>query len=153
SPGAWDVATGVAAHSAAIAWIIAAGILPLFAMVGFTLHSRHRARLLEVNAPPLKDRELAHRLYDVKALEARRGWLPQSFTYSPHMRNDVLEAEEAPTPALPGPILTAEQALSMEGIVYGERLDGAGPLVEHRVLSLAIGGRPGSGKTSTAVLL
>lgn len=41
----------------------------------------------------------------------------------------------------------------MPGIVCGQRLDTGEPLTEQRVISLAIGGRSGSGKTSAALLL
>jgi hypothetical protein len=144
APQGLDVATGVTAHGALIAWLVALAILPFFALVELALHARHRARLLELEHPPLRDRELTLRAYDVKALEARRGWLPESFTYPPHMRQHTAELIEEPPAELQGPLLTAQQALDMPGIVYGQRLDTGEPLIEQRVLSLAIGGHPGS---------
>ncbi len=149
-PDPFAPARWAAANVALIALMLAIGIgVP----VGIALHAWHRGRLLELEHPPLRVPELTHRAYDVKALEARRGWFSESFTYSPHMRNDAAVIEEEEPLALPGPVLTAQQALDMPGIVYGQRLDTGEPLIEQRVLSLAIGGRPGSGKTSTALLL
>lgn len=154
TPETWDVATGAMAHVAVIGWLVGLAILPLFALIGIALHARHRSRLTELDHPPLRRPEFVHRAFDVKSLEARRGWLPESFTYSPHMRNDAVDLvdEEEPAPTLTD-LLTVQQALDMPGIVYGQRLDNGEPLVEQRVLSLAVGGRPGSGKTSTVVLL
>jgi hypothetical protein len=149
-PDPFAPARWAAANVAVIALVLAIGVgVP----VGIALHAWHRGRLLELDHPPLRRPEFVHRAFDVKALEARRGWLPESFTYSPHMRNDAAVIEEEEPMAMPGPALTAQEALDMPGIVYGQRLDTGEPLIEQRVLSLAIGGRPGSGKTSTALLL
>src|SRR5262249_10751291 len=121
--------------------------------IGIALHARHRSKLLEPLNPPLKDREAVQSIYAVKSLEARRGWMPETYSPSLHIRNDPAVEMETPTPALAGPMLTAQQALDMAGIVYGQRIDTGEPLIEQRVLSLAIGGRPGSGKASTALRL
>jgi len=150
SPDPFAPARWAAANVAVIALLLA---ISLGVPVGIALHAWHRGRLLELDHPSLRLPELTQRAYDVKALEARRGWLPESFTYSPHMRNDAAVIEEEEPMALPGPPLTAQEALDMPGIVYGQRVDTGEPLIEQRVLSLAIGGRPGSGKTSTALLL
>jgi hypothetical protein len=149
----WDIITGATAHGAIIAWLVAIGILPLFAMIGFALHARHRARLLEHDHPPLRDRELAHRLYDVKSLEARRGWLPESLTYSPHTRNeagDLVEDEEA-APHFPS--LSLDDLLRGPGVTYGTDVATGRPLTDDRVRSLLVGGIPGSGKSTFVTLL
>jgi hypothetical protein len=153
SPEPLDVATGTMAHVAVIGWLIGLTALPLFVLIGIALHARHRSKLLELEHPPLRDREAVHRIYDVRSLEARRGWLPESLTYHYSTRNEPAIEVDASTPALPDHMLTADQALGIDGIVYGQRLDTGEPLVEQRVLSLAIGGRTGAGKTSTALLL
>lgn len=153
SPEPLDVATGTMAHVALIGWLAALSILPLFALIGIALHARHRSRLVELDHPPLRRPEFVNRAFDVKALEARRGWLPESFTYSPHHRNDPVVEEEQPVAALPAASLTAEQMIAMPGLVYGERLDVGGPLVDHQVRSLLVGGVQGSGKSTFVALL
>ena len=153
TPNALDTATGVTAHGALIAWLVAAGILPFFALIALALHARHRARLVELDHPPLRRPEFVHRAFDVKSLEARRGWLPESFTYSPHMRNDVAEVEEAPTPALPLSGSIEELLSHGRGLAYGWRVDNGEMLVDRQVRSLLVGGVQGSGKTSFVALL
>lgn len=78
SPATLDAATGLTAHGALIAWIIFVRLPPFLVVAGTVVHARHRAKLLELDHPPLRNRELTHRAYEVKALEARRGWLPES---------------------------------------------------------------------------
>src|SRR5262245_48437128 len=101
TPNALDTATGITAHGALIARLVAVGILPFFAMVGLALRARHHSRLVELDHPPLRRPEFVGAAYQVKALEARRGWLPEQFTYSPHMRNDPPAEIGEPSAALP----------------------------------------------------
>src|SRR5262245_4330812 len=54
TPNQLDTATGITAHGALIAWLVAVGILPFFAMIGLALHARHRSRLVELDHPPLR---------------------------------------------------------------------------------------------------
>jgi hypothetical protein len=75
----------------------------LFGLVGIGLHARRRSKQLELDDPPSRMAELTHRAYDVKALEARRGWLLESFTYASHHRNNTAEVVEEPPPALAEP--------------------------------------------------
>src|SRR5215831_2496131 len=153
TPNPLDTATGITAHGALIAWLVAIGVLPFFAYIAIALHGHWVAKHPMSDGRAPLNHPLAVRYRNVRELEARRGWLPESFTYSRHMRQDTAEVVEEPPVELQGPLLTAQQALDMPGIVYGQRLDNGETLVEQRVLSLAIGGRPGSGKTSTALLL
>lgn len=150
APDPFAPARWAAANVTLISLLLVLGIgVPL----GIALHAHHRSKLLELEHPPLRDREAVQALYAVKALEARRGWLPESFTYSPHTRNDVPDQEEEAPLELPGPTMSAEEALELPGICYGQRMDTGEPLTDPRLLSLAIGGRPGSGKSSTVALL
>ena len=152
SPQAWDQAIGGMARTTIIAWLLALAILPLFALAGIALRARYRSKLLELDHPPLRQPEFMHRAYDVKALEARRGWLPESFTYSPHLRQDTAEVVEEP-PQLNGPLPSAEALVAMPGLAYGVRVDNGEPLVDHDIRSLLVGGQMGAGKSTLVALL
>lgn len=120
--------------------------------VGIALHMRHRSKLLEVNAPPLRDREAVHSIYAVRQLEARRGWLPESFTYSPHLRTDAaLEPAALPMPNLPN--LSLEDLMRGPGVTYGQDVLTGRPVTDDRVRSLLVGGIPGSGKSTLVTLV
>jgi hypothetical protein len=149
----WDVITGAAAHAALVAWIVALAMLPFAVYVGIALHGRWVSRHPTSDGRAPLNHPLAVRYYDVKALEARRGWLPESFTYSPHTRNEQPVVDPEGPIALPAHAMTLEQVLGLGGICYGSRVDTGEPLLEQRVLSLAVGGRPGSGKSNTVALL
>jgi hypothetical protein len=154
SAEAWDVAQAAAGHVAIIGWLVALAVLPFFALVAVALYGRHRGRLLEPDRPPLRDREAVQRIYDVRSLEARRGWLPESFTYSPRYthRGSELELEDQ---ALTRPMLGGiEELLNHgQGLAYGWRADNGELLVDRQVRSLLVGGVQGSGKTSFVALL
>lgn len=150
APDPFAPARWAAANVAVISLILAIGIgVP----VGIALHARYRSKLLEPLNPPLRDRELAHRLYDVKSLEARRGWLPESFTFSPRYTNREVEVEEAATPALPLSGSIDDLLSHGHGLAYGWRVDNGQLLVDRQVRSLLVGGVQGSGKTSFVALL
>ncbi len=127
APDPFAPARWAAANVAVIALMLAIGLgVPL----GIALHAWHRGRLAELDHPPLRRPEFVHRAYDVKSLEARRGWLPESFTYSPHMRNDVAEVEEEPTPALPLSGSIDDLLSHGRGLAYGWRVDNGELLVD-----------------------
>ena len=153
-PAPMDETTGVLEHAALWGWLAALAILPLFALVGIALHARHRARLLDPNMPPLRDREAVARVYDVRSLEARRGWLPESFTFAPRYTNREVEVEEeAPTPAPPSLGSVDDLLNHGRGLAFGWRIDNGELLVDRQVRSLLVGGVQGSGKTSFVALL
>jgi hypothetical protein len=149
----WDLVTGGTAHAVIVVWLLALAVLPFFALVGIALHARYRSRLLEPDHPPLRDRELSHRLYDVKMVEGRRGHLPANFTYSPHTRSEtpVLDAEPLPAPDFPS--LSLEDLLRGPGVTYGQDVTTGQALSDDRVRSMLVGGVPGSGKTTFTTLL
>lgn len=153
SPEPLDVATGTMAHVALIGWLVALSILPLFALIGIALHARHRSRLVELDHPPLRRPEFVNRAFDVKALEARRGWLPESFTFSPNTRHEAPIVEDAATPALPPHMLTLDDLLRGPGVTYGTDVATGQPLTDDRVRSLLVGGIPGSGKSTFVCLV
>jgi len=64
----WMVANG-----AVISWIAFLGLLPFLVVAGVALHARYRGRLIELDHPPLRDRE-AHRR--VRRLEPLVGKVP-----------------------------------------------------------------------------
>ncbi len=121
--------------------------------VGIALHNWHRAKLLEPLNPPLSDREAVHRLYDVKSLEARRGWMPESLTYHYSTRNEPAVLEETPAPALALPGSVDDLLGHGHGLAYGWRVDNGELLVDRQIRSLLVGGVQGSGKTSFVALL
>jgi len=96
---------------------------------------------------------LAVRYYEVRALEARRGWLPSSFTYSPHIRNDPAALEPAPAPAAALPAVSWEDMLRRNGVTYGQDVSTGQLVSDDRLHSLLVGGIPGSGKTTFTALL
>lgn len=152
TPDAFSAPRWMLANGTIMAWLAFLGLLPFVVLIGIALHARHRSKLLELDHPPLRDREALHRTYDVKTLEARRGWLPESFTYSPHVRNadpEVIDAEPAALPALGG----VDELLNHErGVAYGFRVDNGEPLVDARIRSLLVGGQSGFGKSSAVAL-
>lgn len=137
APDPFAPARWAAANVAVIALMLAIGIgVP----VGIALHAWHRGRLVELDHPPLRQPQFVNRAFDVKALEARRGWLPESFTYSPHMRNDAPVEPEAPMPALSAPGSIEELLSHGRGLAYGWRVDNGELLVDRQVRSLLVGG-------------
>jgi len=83
----------------------------------------------------------------------RRGWLPESFTYAPHHRNDPVAEVDEPVAALPA-LGGVEEFLSQgKGLAYGWRVDNGELLVDRQVRSLLVGGVQGSGKTTFVALL
>jgi hypothetical protein len=153
SPEAWDVAQAAAGHVAIIGWLAALAVLPLFPLIAIALYGRHRSRLLEPDRPPLRDREAVHSIYDVRSLEARRGWLPESFTFAPRYTSRELAVEEAPAAALTSPGTVDDLLNNGRGLAYGWRVDNGEMLVDRQIRSLLVGGVQGSGKSSFVTLL
>ncbi len=149
----WDQVQANLAHLALASWLVALAVLPLGVLVGVALHGRWVSRHPTSDGRAPLDHPLAVRYYDVKALEARRGWLPASFTYSPHLRNEapVLEPEALAAPNLPS--LSLEDLLSGPGVTYGQDVATGQPVTDDRVRSLLVGGIPGSGKSTFVCLV
>lgn len=124
------------------------GCLPWLAVAGVALRARHRSRLLEPDAPPLRDRVAVQLAYAERTARAST-WPLQSLSYT----HRVQGVEPVVAPALPpsGPLPGLEELLRAPGIVYG--YGSGGPIIDRRATSVGIGGMPGSGKTSTAALL
>src|SRR5262249_37312798 len=111
APARWAVA-----NVAGISLLLAVGIrLPSWLSPPGPRGSRHP--MADGRAP--LNHPLAMRYWNVRELEARRGWLPESFTYSPHMRNDVIDAEPAPPPPPHIPTLSLEDLMRSPGVTYG----------------------------------
>jgi hypothetical protein len=149
----WDQVVGGAAHAALLGWLIALAILPTFALVAIALHHWHRAKLLEPDNPPLRDRESVQAVYAVRMVEGRRGHLPSSLTYSPHLRTEspVLDAESLPAANIPN--LSLEDVLRGPGLTYGTDVLTGQMVTDDRVRSMLVGGVPGSGKSTFVTLL
>jgi hypothetical protein len=152
SASSWDLATGGMAHLTLLAWLLALTILPLGALLGFALHARHRSRLLELDRPPLRDREALHRAYDWKLAEAQAsaGTL-QSLSYAPRYSNNV-EGGVNTAMLPPARVLSLAEVLAMRGLVIGSAHEGP-VVIEGEWTSVGVGGMPGSGKSITVASL
>ncbi len=149
----WDQIQAAVAHLVLVAWLLALAILPIGALVGIALHGRWVSRHPTSDGRAPLNHPLAARWYDWKELEARRGWLPQSFTYSPHLRNDAPDLEQVLPPAPNLPSLSLEDLLRGPGVTYGQDVGTGQPVTDDRVRSLLVGGIPGSGKSTFVCLV
>jgi hypothetical protein len=103
-------------------------------------------------AVPLRDRELAHRMFDVELTRAASTW-PEHYapTYAPRVTVSPAAPAQAPLSAGATPSL-AELLGRATGLVLGIGDDDLGhdPVVlDGEWTSVGIGGRPGSGKSNT----
>ncbi len=94
------------------------------------------------------------RTYDVKPLEAaaQAGTL-QTLTYAPHFSPRVQANEPVVRALTTPPMVTMDELLRAPGVVYGVRIDDGQQVRERHTSSVAVGGQPGSGKTSTAAVI
>jgi len=119
---------------------------------GWRRHTRVGPPHLEV---PLKDRELAHRVFDVELTRAASTW-PEH--YAPHYapRLTVSGTQPGPPAAAAVSAPNLRDVLSAPGLVLGLPDDDLGRepvVIEGEWTSVGVGGRPGSGKSNTVASL
>jgi hypothetical protein len=106
---------------------------------------------------PLRDRHALDRVLDVHVERARAAGMPERLTWHDSRRlalsGQPPEVAKAAIAAITAPpVLPWTEIVPGQGLLLGIRPDGS-RLVAERLESVAVGGQPGSGKSSTAAVL